>query len=330
MKLNALLLVMIFLAQIGCNEKSSSIQESEAVVKENGRNNYEALSLFGEPLTRVVPSGSTLARLQRDLTVAIQNVKQDPNNEDNIIWHGRRLAYLSRFKDAIEVYTKGLEMYPKSYRLLRHRGHRYITLRKFSLAIQDLTLAASLVPAAPILMEPDGVPNKINRPLGSTQFNIWYHLGLAYYLTGDFNSAAIAYRKCLELAHNDDSKIAATDWLYMTLTNLGREEEVKTLLDAINDNVVLIENDAYLKRIKMNKGQISPEKLLELKPTSNENATNLATQGYGVGHYFLIKNNRIRAIQVFQKVLETDSWSSFGYIASEVELYRLGERPEVN
>ena len=30
--------------------------------------------------------------------------------------------------------------------------------------------------------EPDGIPNKLNMPLSSTQFNVWYDLALAHYL----------------------------------------------------------------------------------------------------------------------------------------------------
>jgi hypothetical protein len=44
----------------------------------------------------------------------------------------------------------------------------------------------------------------------------------------------------------------------------------------------------------------------------------------------LNKGNRVRAIQVFKKVLETDSWDSFGYIASESELIRLRDGSKAN
>jgi tetratricopeptide (TPR) repeat protein len=218
------------------------------------------------------------------------------------------------------VYTRGLEKHPKSYRLLRHRGHRYITLRKFDAAIEDLKLAAGLIPPSPTLMEPDGVPNKINRPISSTQFNVWYHLGAAYYFKGDFINAETAFKQCLNLSINDDLLVSATDWLYMTMHNLDKAEGAKLLLDQIGDNVVLIENDSYFKRIKMYKGQIPPEKLLELKPINAKNSIGLATQGYGVGHHFLMKGNKVRAIQVFQKVLETAAGRLLGTLPLRLNL----------
>ena len=71
----------------------------------------------------------------------------------------------------------------------RHRGHRYISQRKFDAAIADFNKAAELMQGAPIEMEPDGQPNKINKPLSTTQFNVWYHLGLAHYLKEEFDEA---------------------------------------------------------------------------------------------------------------------------------------------
>jgi tetratricopeptide (TPR) repeat protein len=53
------------------------------------------------------------------------------------IWLGRRLAYLGRYRDAIDALTKGIAKHPTEARLYRHRGHRHITIRKFALAIAD-------------------------------------------------------------------------------------------------------------------------------------------------------------------------------------------------
>lgn len=39
---------------------------------------------------------------------AAADYQADPGDEDAIIWYGRRLAYLSRYNDAIEVYSRGL------------------------------------------------------------------------------------------------------------------------------------------------------------------------------------------------------------------------------
>ena len=81
--------------------------------------------------------------MEAQLTEVQANFEVNPDSLDYIIWFGRRLAYLYHYKDAIRVYTEGLATHPDSYRLLRHRGHRYISIRKFP--EQSLSTVASVV-----------------------------------------------------------------------------------------------------------------------------------------------------------------------------------------
>ena len=147
----------------------------------------EAISLFGKPLVSAPPTGETKARLEADLAKAQAEYDRDPSSADAAIWLGRRLAYLGRFRDAIDAYAKGIARHSDEPRLYRHRGHRYITIRRFDRAIADLSKAAQLVANTPDEIEPDGAPNAKGIPRSTLQSNIWYHLGLAYYLKGDFD-----------------------------------------------------------------------------------------------------------------------------------------------
>ena len=162
--------------------------------------------------------------METQLAAARARYEANPNDPDAIIWFGRRLAYPGRFSEAIEVYTKGIKKFPRDARLYRHRGHRYITLRKFALAIADLRKAAALTKGKPDEVEPDGQPNARNIPTSTLQFNIWYHLGLAYYLTGQNENALRSYRECLKVSNNPDALAATTHWLYMTLRRLNRAQ----------------------------------------------------------------------------------------------------------
>ena len=164
------------------------------------------------------------AHLEGNLREAEVAYRAAPEDEDAIIWYGRRLAYLSRYRDAVEIFSRGLELHPDSYRLLRHRGHRYISLRQFDDAVADLSRAAELAAGLPRETEPDGAPNALDIPLSNTHFNIWYHLALAHYLRGDFEAARDAYLECLEHSDNPDLLVATTDWLYMTYRRLGEDE----------------------------------------------------------------------------------------------------------
>src|SRR4029079_14854032 len=122
------------------------------------------------------------------------DLARDPSSADAAIWLGRRLAYLGRFPEAIEAFTQGIAIHPADARLYRHRGHRYITTRRFDREVADLTKASQLVAGKQDEVEPDGAPNKAGIPRSTLQSNIWYHLGLAQYLSGDFDAALASYR----------------------------------------------------------------------------------------------------------------------------------------
>lgn len=265
-------------------------------------------------------SAETRRDFETRLTAARADFEKEPS-ADNSIWLGRRTAYLGRYKEAIAIYTNAIMKYPKDARLYRHRGHRLITLRCFDDAIKDFEKAAKLIKDQPDEVEPDGMPNARNIPTSTLQSNIWYHLGLAHYLKGDFGRARKAYRAAEKVSKNPDMLVATTHWLYMTLRRLGREKEARATLAPITDNLEVIENADYYKLLKLYQGKLKPSDLLS---DSNQTANTLsnATVGYGVGNWFLYNGRRAEAANVFRQVIMGNQWASFGHIAAEVELTR--------
>lgn len=261
-------------------------------------------------------------KLDSNLSVAQENFDADPS-EENYIWLGRRLAYLTRYSEAIKVFTEGIEKFPNSYRLYRHRGHRYVSQRKFDLAIADFEKAAELMKGAPVEIEPDGQPNKLNKPLSNTQFNVWYHLGLAHYLKTEFDAAEKAYLECMKVSDNDDLVTATVDWLYMTYRRNQKPEEAKKLLEKISASMTIVENDSYLKRLLLYKGSLPVDSVLNVSPTNADVDLALATQGYGVGNWYLYNGDTARAKEIFEKVVAGRHFSAFGFIAAEADLARM-------
>lgn len=285
-----------------------------------GAQTPEATSLFGRPLVSVPPTGDQKSRLEADLAKAQADYDRDPSSADAAIWLGRRLAYLGRFRDAIEAYSKGIARHPDEPRLYRHRGHRYITVRKFDLAVADLQRAARLVAGTPDQIEPDGAPNRAGIPRSTLQSNIWYHLGLAHYLNGDFTKALDAYREGMKVSRvNDDMLVATSDWLYMTLRRLKRDEEARAVLEPIREQMDILENGAYHARLLMYKGVRTPDSVLNLNTADD---VQIATQGYGVGNWYLVNGDRGKAKEIFDRVLSGRAWAAFGFIAAEADLKR--------
>jgi len=283
-------------------------------------------SLLGTKYYEPVRSEKVQARLDSNLNVAKANWEKDPS-EENYIWYGRRLGYLSRFQQAIDVLTEGIAKFPNSAKLYRHRGHRYISMRNFDLAIEDLTKASTLMPAEPLEIEPDGIPNSINTPLSSTQFNVWYHLGLAYYLKGDYVNAEKAYDECWKTCVNDDLRIACIDWMYMNYRRGRKEIKADNLLRDVTDTMKIVENDSYYKRCLMYKGLLASDSVLKVTTKDPEQADlALATQGYGVGNFFYYNGNSSRAKVIFDQVVAGRHFGAFGFIAAEAELARWQDR----
>ena len=277
----------------------------------------EATSLSGKPLFPPSPIPNQ-AKLEQDLKEA-QSVA-NATTADAMIWIGRRLGYLWRYQDAIAQFSQGVERYPNDPRFYRHRGHRHITVRQFDKAVADFEKAVSLIKGKPDEIEPDGAPNPTGVPRSTLQFNIWYHLGLAYYLQGNYQKAYDAYVECMNVSKNDDSIVATADWTWMTLMRLGRKAEAAKVLERITPKMDILENASYHRRLLMYKGIEKPEALLD---TAKADDTTIATQGYGVGNWYLYGGQPQKAREIFDKVVAGSGWAAFGFIAAEAELARM-------
>jgi tetratricopeptide (TPR) repeat protein len=279
----------------------------------------EATSFFGEPLTPAALPPEVRADREAKLAAARDAVERSPDDADALIWLGRRTAYLGRYRESIEIFSRGIAKHPDDARFYRHRGHRYITIRELDSAIADLEKAAELIVGKPDEIEPDGLPNARNIPTSTLQSNIWYHLGLARYLKGDFDGARAAYREDLKVSTNPDMLAATSHWLYMTLRRLGREEEARRVLEPIHAGMEIIENEAYHRLLLMYKGELSTEDLRagasgDLDPP---------TIGYGLGNWHLYNGRKEEAVRSFREVLGGGNWPAFGFIAAEADLKRL-------
>jgi tetratricopeptide (TPR) repeat protein len=280
----------------------------------------QATSLLGRPLAQPDIPQQRLAKLQADLDAAKADYDANPDSEDAAIWYGRRLAYLGRYRDAIAAYSVALQRHPNSYKLLRHRGHRYITVRELDKAIADLSRAAVLSADVKDEIEPDGAPNSRNIPRSTNLSNIWYHLALAQYLKGDFEHADRSWTRCTGYSTvNDDMLVATLYWRYLTLRRIGRHDEATSVLNMIKPRMDIIENDAYHRLLLMFKGELSEAEVGK----GADDAIADATVGYGLAVWKLIQADEPGARAKFQAVLEAPNWAPFGFIAAEAELARM-------
>ena len=180
-----------------------------------------------------------------DIQAASAAVAANPESGDAWMKKGHALAKVSMMREAEECYAMAISCDPFNWEYYRHRAHRFLSCWRFEDAAADFVIASRLNP---------------------NDWNVFYHLGLSYFLLRDYAKAAKAYARCYELTDAEPELIAVTDWYYMTLKRLGNDEEAAKILARITDHMNPGENTAYYARLLMYKGLKKPEELLSTDP----------------------------------------------------------------
>ena len=242
-----------------------------------------------------------------DIQAASAAVAANPESGDAWMKKGHALAKVSMMREAEECYAMAISCDPFNWEYYRHRAHRFLSCWRFEDAAADFVIASRLNP---------------------NDWNVFYHLGLSYFLLRDYAKAAKAYARCYELTDADPELIAVTDWYYMTLKRLGNDEEAAKILARITDHMNPGENTAYYARLLMYKGLKKPEELLSTDP-EEVTALELITMGFGIANYFLQNGQPDKAYDLMERVVkagdENDCYFAFAYLASKVDLAHKGD-----
>lgn len=289
------------------------------------RGAVECRGLLGDE-HRALPPGAQ-PEAEARLADARRKLEAFPGEVDHVIWVGRRFGYLWRMNEAIDVFSGGLVDRPEDPALLRHRGHRSISLRQFAAAQRDLELAAATLGARADEIEPDGQPNAHDIPLTTLGFNVWYHLALVRGLQHDFESSVTAWEQAARHTRGYyDNRVAVAYWQYIALRRLGRDAEAAALLGVLDVPVdgtlesEIIENFAYHRLLQLFAGRTEAE---EIDRWAAGRAQDEATVGYGIGMWHALRGDRSAAENRWRRVVGGASWPAFGFIAAEVELAAL-------
>ena len=289
--MNRLLLILVLIL-VSCQSGQDPIKLV------NPDKTIETVTLLGDTLmSPEIREGKSLDQFKS----AQNNYYRDQENPEMLIWYGRRVAYLGYFKEAIKIYTLGIEKFPYDARFYRHRGHRYISTRQYDKAINDFKRALELVDGKEDQIEPDGLPNSKNIPLSTLHGNIWYHLGLTYYLKNDMNNAAKSFSDRSVTHKFDDNIVSSAHWLYMIYRrNISKDMDI-------------IENMSYHQTSLFHKGLIKESEI---------NIDEVAL--YSIANWYIYeKNDTLKAKDYYKELLDTGNPFSFAYIAAESDWKRL-------
>ena len=299
-------LLSVSLALFSCN----SYQNSKNHI--NPTQTMETITLLGDTLSSPeIKKGKSFDQFKSAQITYFDN----QNNAEALIWYGRRTAYMGYYKEAIKLFTLGIKTHPNDARFYRHRGHRYISTRQYDNAISDFEKAVQLIDQKKDQIEPDGLPNAKNIPLSTLHGNIWYHLGLAYYLKNDMNNALKAFNNRSVTHKYDDNIVSGGHWLYMIYRRLNKIEESIAVVNEVYQNMDIIENMSYHQSCLFYKGVLKESELV-----IDEVAL------YSLANWYVYeKNDTLKAKTYYQKLLSTGNPYSFAYIAGEADWVRLFE-----
>ncbi len=282
-----------------------------AVAAENDTpENVVRMSLIGTTLREPDWSPETKARLEKDLEIAHAVMLVAPERENSYIWLGRRLGYLVRYQEAIDVFTEGLERFPDSYKLLRFRGRHLARSREFDRAIADYRRAAELVENVQDSYEPDGIINARHQYLGSYRANIHYYLGQTSWAVGDYESTLRGMERSSgePLVQHSDRLVATSYWRYLAHRKLGQHDAAARLVAEIPDDLELLENHTYYDGVLFFKGTLTEQDLLP-------RADSIAKFAIAMNHHF--RDDDSLAETMLREIVES---SAQGFWPAESEL----------
>jgi tetratricopeptide (TPR) repeat protein len=283
---------------------------SGAQAKSMAEPGLQTYSLFGEPLLAMDDTTGAIAEADAQLSEA-------PDDVELLIAAGRVRRNFWQYRDAMDLYSRAIEVAPDDWRPWRFRGHRHISVREFDRAIADLEKARELAPF---------------------NWDVAYHLGLAYFLAGRFTDASDEYLRCLGMADDPeaisaqdegfrscsqnrgdpDSRIAMTEWAVRAAKRVGRDEVVRELLSTVEPGLEIGENLPYYHDLLFYRGDMSAEELFAPDaPYRRE------TVGYGVANWWIATGDTARAVTLLEELVEDPWWPGFGRISAEAELFRL-------
>lgn len=276
----------------------------------------ETMSFSGQPLYANPPD--SLAVVKNDSLVKALALK-GPLTEDDYIAIGRSQVGIGQFRKAVETYSGGLLQFPDSYRLLRHRGHRYINLRELDKAITDLTRAEELIRSQPDVYEYDAA----GKPGATYQHNIWYHIGLYHFLKRNYAAGAEAFEKSLATAYKGNDKAGASDWLYNCYMRAGMTEKAIAIAKPFTLEFEIEPKDyPYYRRLLLFNNVIPPSELLDEAKPGDSLTLNDMTKLYGLANYYRYHGDSAKAQALYAKVLQSKAWQGFAYASAELDVVK--------
>jgi tetratricopeptide (TPR) repeat protein len=253
------------------------------------------------------------------IKVALQAILDRPKDPEAILNAGQIQDGYRRFFESIGTYSEGIEKFPKDFRFLRMRGHRYLSTRKFAQGIEDLQKAVAMAP---------------------NSFDAAYYLGLGYYFSGDHAKAAQEFERCeaqvksplkeksdllgsrsCETLEDDPNWLVPIQfWHYLALRRAGEMAAAKKYLDEkVSDKHTITSTKAFYEALLFFKGR---KEINDMMVGANEGTRDFLTRSTAAATYLFTEGDRGKACSIWSRNAMDQNWDHLGVLASESEYWR--------
>ena len=227
--------------------------------------------------------------------------------------YGLALSRAHRNEEAIDVYSKGLTMYPMSALLHFGRGRKYMHPGTYDQAIADFTMA--------IKLEED-----VNM--------FWYYRAVTHNVNGRFHEAIADFRQALKYAQPEDS-YSMVDWIFSCYVDLGDMEGARAILDEVPDDLEVPDMDwDYKMRVRLYKGLVRPEDMIDpveirkhVPDPEDDLKLDIVTLRFGLYLYYTYKGETEKANEEIVKIISDPFEGAFAVEKARIVAKERGLKP---
>ncbi|WP_455205958.1 tetratricopeptide repeat protein [Kaarinaea lacus] len=200
---------------------------------------------------------------------------------------GKQFASLGHYDAAIDDYSKTIRLAPNFVSAYVDRAVAYARLEKYKLAYQDLNLA--------VKTHPDDV-------------NVYKTRGALSFLLGKYDYAAADYKRYLQLKPGDLYRIL---WLHLSekYQNRNANSSIRSYINGVD---LAVWPGAI---VELYAGDIEVENLSKALSQGVRDMTSghVCEAYYYIGQYYLLQNDKSKALELFNKAVATNAKSYIEY-----------------
>ncbi|GHV87244.1 hypothetical protein AGMMS50255_5400 [Spirochaetia bacterium] len=217
----------------------------------------------------------------------------EPGNYDLLMDFAKKLNFQLRYREAIEIYDRALELRPNDYDARLARAPRYYNTLQFDKAYADYSYCLNQSPDNPYVM---------------------YRIGITAYAMGKNEEAEVHFTRCMTLyAEEPEMLVGSAYWLALTV---ARTNSRNTQWQTFDFTFEIGHHTGYRDGLKVLAGKSGVEETYN-RWIKDDDTLNGSIVLYALAVYYRMNGNIEKAKKIFSTLMSLDEfWAGFAYIAA--------------